>query len=99
MPREYKYSIGQEILELSWRCLDLAMEASKSKGSKKIEIIERLSHEFDRLKLRLRLGSEIGALSENCFARLQTNYLSEIGRMIGGWQKWAGDEEKVDNKL
>lgn len=89
MPREYKYSIGQDILELSWHCLDLTMDAAKNKKDTKTETIDELSREFDRLKLRLRMASEVGILNENCFAHLQKNYLAEAGKMIGGWQKWS----------
>lgn len=90
MPRAYKYEIGRDIQRLAWQCLDLALAAAKERGADKAGIISELSSAFDRLKLRLRLASEVGAISTGCFAHLQENYLAEAGRMLGGWRKWAG---------
>ena len=92
MPREYKYNLGEEIIDLSWLCLDGAFKAGYIKGSEKGKEIEKISYNFDCLKLRLRMASEIGAISDNVYVHLQENYIIEIGKMIGGWKKW--DEEK-----
>ena len=90
MPREYKYDIGQEAIGLGWECLDKVIEAEFAKGESKLKILENLSLSFDRLKLRLRMASEIGALSDGCYAHMQECHMNNIGKMIGGWKKWAG---------
>ena len=89
MKREYKYEIGQDIMRLAWRGLDLVMEVNSLPNEKKRVKIEELSLVFDKLKLRLRLAAEIGLMSKGQFSHLSENYLCEIGRMIGGWMKWA----------
>lgn len=88
-PKQYKYTLGENILSLHWQCLDLVMEANAADKRGKAGKIEELSLEFDKLKLRLRMAQEVEIISAGQFAHLQTTYLNECGKMIGGWQKWA----------
>lgn len=88
-PKEYKYSLGAEILTLAWNCLDLVIEANNLPNSKKAEKISQLSVIFDKLKMRIRMSQEIGLISIGQFAHLEENYILEIGQEIGGWLKWA----------
>ncbi|KKQ06960.1 MAG: hypothetical protein US16_C0005G0018 [Candidatus Moranbacteria bacterium GW2011_GWE2_36_40] len=89
MPREYKFTIGQEIIILCWKCLDQYFEINNLKDEEKFEAIKKLSKDFDKLKCRLRMSQEIEAMSEKHFVHLQENYLFSIGDQIGGWLKWA----------
>lgn len=88
-PKEYKYTLGKEILDLAWECLDLVLEANSFSGQEKSLRISTLSVCFDKFKIRLRMAQEIKLLSEKKFVHLQTYYLKEIGEMIGGWLKWS----------
>lgn len=88
-PKEHKYSLGGEILELSWRCLDLTIEANTLPNDRKEPKISELSAIFDRLKMRIRMSQEIQLLSVGQFVHLEENYLLPIGREVGGWLKWA----------
>lgn len=88
-PKQYKYTLGQNILDLSWQCLDLVLEANALAKEKKHPKILELSITFDKLKIRLRMAQEINLISKRQFSHIQTNYLKEIGEMIGGWLKWA----------
>ena len=88
-PKEYKYTLGEEILSLAWECLDLVLEANSCSGREKSLKISQLSVCFDKFKIRLRMAQEIKLLSERKFVHLQTYYLKEIGEMIGGWLKWS----------
>ena len=91
-PKEHKYSLGAEMIGLTWKCLDLTIEANGLPNNRKAPKISELSSVFDRLKMRVRLAQEIDLLSIGQFAHLQENYLLEIGKEIGGWLRWA---EKV----
>lgn len=91
MPKEYKFTIGQEIINLCWRCLDKYLEINNLENDKKFFEIKKLSLYFDKLKCRLRMSQEIGAISDKYFVHLQENYIFSIGDQIGGWQKWAMD--------
>ena len=88
-PKEHKYTLGREIIDLAWGCLDLAVLANKSPDDRKKTKIDELSEVFDKLKLRIRMAQEIDLLSIGQFAHLEENYLLEIGREIGGWLKWS----------
>jgi len=81
--------LGEDILKLSWRCLDLVLEANALPKENKYPKILELSINFDGLKIRLRMAQEIDLISERQFSHIQSNYLKEIGEMIGGWLKWA----------
>lgn len=89
MKREYKYTIGNETLAISWSCMDLFSDANNSPDSEKLSGIQALSVLFDKLKLRLRMMEEIKLISEKQFSYFSENYILPIGKMIGGWKKWA----------
>ena len=88
-PKEYKYELGRDIIWLSWRCLDLSLEANSVQNSAKAEKIKELSETFEKLKMRIRMSQEIRLITIGQFSHLEENFLFEIGRMIGGWKKWA----------
>ena len=87
-PKQYKYTLGESILDLSWQCLDLILEVNALPNEEKRPKILELSIAFDKLKVRLRMAQEMNLISERQFAHLQTYYLKEIGEMIGGWSRW-----------
>ncbi|NCA93936.1 MAG: four helix bundle protein [Sphingobacteriia bacterium] len=88
-PKEHKYSLGKEIVDLTWNCLDLTIEANNLRGKMKGDKIFELSLVFNKLKMRIRISQEINLISIGQFAHLQENYILIIGKEIGGWQKWA----------
>lgn len=91
--KEYKYSLGRDIIDLTWQCLDLTMEANNLANENKKEKIKELNLIFDKLKMRIRMGQEINLISVRQFAHLEENYIAEIGNQIGGWMRWAGSAE------
>ena len=88
-PREYKYTLGREIVEKGWKCLDLILEINAVPNDQKKFLLQKLSLVFDQLKIRLRMSQEVKIISVGQFTHLHTNYLKEIGSMIGGFMKWA----------
>jgi len=88
-PKQYKYALGQNIIDLAWKCLDLVLEVNILPDKEKYPKILELSVAFDQLKIRLRMVQEINLISKRRFAHLQTNYVKEIGEMIGGWLRWT----------
>ncbi|MFA5386510.1 MAG: four helix bundle protein [Candidatus Paceibacterota bacterium] len=89
LPKQYKYALGKDILELSWKCQDLVLEANALSHKEKYPKILELSTVFDRLKIRLRMAQEINLISKKQFVHIQTYYAKEIGEMVGGWLKWS----------
>ena len=76
-------------MDLSWNCLDLALEANSLPNEKKYQKIKMLSIEFDKLKIRIRMAQELNLISPGQFTHIQTYYAKETGEMIGGWLNWA----------
>jgi len=72
--RQYKYSLGEEIIELTWDCMDLVVKANAVSKEKKKKKIENLSITFDQLKIRLRIAQELEQISKGQYSHLQTNY-------------------------
>jgi len=95
-PKHYKYAIGQNILDLSWKCLDLVIEANSLPNEKKYQKIKELSIMFDKLKIRIRMAQELNLISAGQFAHIQTYYAKETGEMIGGWMNWAVNQITPD---
>ena len=94
-PKQYKYTLGENILGLSWKCLDLTIEANSLPNQKKYQKILELSIVFDKLKVRLRMAQELNLISEKLFAHIQIYYAKELGEMIGGWLNWANKHEII----
>jgi len=88
-PKQYKYTLGEDILQLSWQCLDLVLEANALPNERKQPKISELSITFDKLKVRLRMAQELNLISKKQFVHIQTYYIKEVGEMIGGWSRWA----------
>ena len=88
-PKQYKYTIGESILSLTWNCLDMVLDANSLPNEKKYQKIRELSITFDQLKIRIRMAQELNLISEGQFAHIQTYYAKEAGEMIGGWLNWS----------
>lgn len=88
-PKQYKYTLGESILNLSWNCMDMVLDANFLPNEKKYQKIKELSNTFDKLKIRIRMIQELNLISEGQFAHIQTCYAKETGEMIGGWLNWS----------
>ena len=93
-PKEYKYTLGEEIIKLAWQCIDNIIEANASPDNKKYIKILELSCSFDKLKARLRLAQEISLISIKQFCHLQVYYMKGTGEEIGGWLNWACSQKQ-----
>jgi hypothetical protein len=87
--KQYKYTLGQNILDLVWKCLDLVLEINSLPNQEKYQKLLKLSLIFDRLKIRLRMAQELNLISKKQFVHIQIYYIQEIGKMIGAWLKWS----------
>ena len=87
-PKEYKYTLGQSILDLGWETLDLVILANTLPNCDKGVKICRVSICFDQLKTRLRMAHELKLFSLKKYSYI-IEQNEEIGRMIAGWLRWA----------
>lgn len=84
--REYKYTLGEKLKNLCNEMLDLVVEANSAKD--KPQFIEKLDKKLETLRIHLRLAFDLKAISSGQLEVLNKQ-INEIGRQIGGWQKWA----------
>lgn len=87
-PKEYRYTLGQSIINLSWETLDLVILSNSLPNRNKGEKIHQVSAAFDQLKTRLRMAYELKLLSHKKYANI-VEQNEEIGKMITGWLHWA----------
>ena len=80
-PKQYKYTLGESLLEIAWQCLDLVLEVNHLSNEHKFAGLQKLSLSFDRLKLRIRMAQELEIISVRQFTHLQTVYLKEGTRV------------------
>lgn len=90
LPKQYRYSLGEMILTLTWQMLDLFIEIQHHsyKDTKKLTLIQSMSSCHEKLKLRIRFLGELKLISLKQQALLHTQ-TTEIGKMIGSWIKNA----------
>lgn len=86
--KEYKYTLGQSILECGWEVLDTIISANTAPNDEKAAEIRKASASFDKLKTRLRMSHELKLFSHKQYAFL-IEQNEEIGKMLSGWYTWA----------
>ncbi|OGM97572.1 MAG: hypothetical protein A2735_01600 [Candidatus Yanofskybacteria bacterium RIFCSPHIGHO2_01_FULL_41_21] len=81
-----RYSLGSSIDGLFLETIRDIFSASHKSRDQKIIYLQKASDEFDTLKFLLQVAWEIKALDNKKYIAL-SQHLTEIGRMLGGWQK------------
>ncbi len=83
--------MGVKIDNLFTDCLNYALRARYANSDTKYEHIEKLAVSFDSLKFFLQILWELKILDNKKYSHL-SKHLAEIGKMIGGWQKYTKKE-------
>ncbi len=87
-PKEYKYSLGEEVIGSAWQCLDNIVFANKLPNSRKSQYILKASADFEKVVLRLRMANELKLFNDKKMAYIITCEVA-IEKMLSGWYKWA----------
>ena len=82
-PREYKYSLGQDMKRDAMQLVRSIYRANKSADKK--EALENFLDEFELLKLQIRLCADMKILSLTKQAELSL-LMEGIGKQITGWR-------------
>ncbi len=82
-PREYKYTLGQELKRDGINLVRSIYRANKSKN--KVEYLETFLDDFELLKLELRLCSDMKILPLKKHIELSV-LMDRIGKQITGWR-------------
>jgi len=93
-PREYKYTLGQKIKEISGELLDgiVAANSAEDKGRYFPEIRARI----ERLRIQLRLAYDLKIINAKRLEFLN-RLLEEISKQTAGWEKWFAVKIKIPN--
>lgn len=89
LPRQYKYTLGENIISLTWKLIDLFIEIQLTQSLKtprKIFLIKSMNTHHEQLKLRIRFLGELKLISLKQQTTLNTSMV-DIGKMIGSWIK------------
>jgi len=86
--KEYKYTLGNSILECAWKVLDNIITANTLPNLEKKKYILKSSNYFDMLKTRLRVAHELKLIDNRRYSFL-INQFEDIGKMLSGWYKWS----------
>ncbi len=93
--KEYKYTLGNDILAQAWDVLDNIVRANAQPNCEKFQLLKEASISFDKLKMRLRMAHELGLISHKQYAFI-INQTTEIGKMLNGWYLWS---EKLSSSV
>jgi hypothetical protein len=87
-PKEYKYTLGEEILRLAWKTLDWTILANSLDNKEKRKYIGKSLATFNSLKYRFRIASDHQILSQKKHAYI-IKQSAEIEKMLRGWFSWS----------
>ena len=85
-PRAHKFSLGDRLVSTSLDILMGLVDATYSR--RKSQILEECALRMNRLRYLIRICKDLDVLAANSYEYASLN-IEEIGRMVGGWRKWA----------
>ena len=78
--------LGDRLVSTSLDLLLNLVEATYSR--RKLPILETCAAQMNRLRFLIRICKDRNILASNSY-EYASIHLEEIGRMVGGWRKWA----------
>lgn len=97
VPKTKKYSLWQRVEDSILSIMTGIIEAGHCTGKTQHEILLQMSVHVDLLKVLIRLSRETGCIDLKRYLDIEKQ-LQEIGRMLGGWIKFAGPQYAEDLK-
>jgi hypothetical protein len=83
-PREYKYTLGQDLKHDTMRLVRHIYRANKGEGRK--EHLEDFSDDFELVKLQVRLCHDLRLISPGRFSEVVL-LMDTIGKQVNGWRR------------
>lgn len=84
--KDYKYTLGEKLKDLCGDLLDLVVVANAA--TDKSELLRKLDLQLEKIRIHLRIAFDLKVISLGIF-EVFSRQLDELGRQLGGWQKWA----------
>ncbi|MCX6819808.1 MAG: four helix bundle protein [Candidatus Adlerbacteria bacterium] len=85
-PKAKRFTLGSKIDDVFLNAIEYCFLASYSSQGEKLVLLDRCIARTDLLKLLLQLAWEIKAVDNKKYINL-SEYLTEIGKMLGGWRR------------
>ncbi len=83
--REYKYTLGQKIKEISADLLDWIVVANSQKN--KSPYFSKIKLQTERLRIQIRLAYDLRIITGKRLEFLSRK-IEEISKQAGGWENW-----------
>lgn len=84
--KQYKYTLGEKLKLVCHNLLELIVIVNAVED--KLKPLKKLNNELENLRIHLRLAFDLKVISRGHLGALNKD-IEEIGKQIGGWQKWA----------
>jgi cytosine/adenosine deaminase-related metal-dependent hydrolase len=91
-PREQRFVLARVVQETALRFQERLIEAGVGHGRARGRALAQADVELTKLRFYLRLCKDLELLKLNQY-RHAAEMVSEVGRLLGGWRKTAGNEE------
>lgn len=85
-PHQYKYTVGQRLLDTLLDMTGLIFEINRHSNKSKSIYIEKYINKYQQMKVLWRLSNDLKIISQKIFIRLQP-CIENIGRQIYGIKK------------
>ena len=85
-PRAHRHSFTRRLLDAAFDLRERLEEANCRQGQARLERLERADEALARVRVYLRLASRWGWLSAGQYRHVAA-MVTEIGRLLGGWQR------------
>lgn len=86
IPRKYKFTLGDRIIDLLSDILELLIEAFYTPNKHKAKLLAKINLQLEKFRYYNRLAFELNLYNMATFKHLLSE-TDEIGRMVGGWLK------------
>lgn len=86
LPRDYRFTLGDRIVNHGYETLELLLEASYTKDRRNLLRLRRANGRINTLRYLLRLAKNFKVLSLRRYEH-GTRSLVDTGRQVGGWQR------------
>src|SRR4030042_3009426 len=91
--REFKYSLGEKLKNSAHEILDAIMRTNSMPDKEKQKCFPEIDFKKENLRVYLRIAADLKLISPGRLGVLNER-IEELGRQLGGWQKWTAKSRK-----
>ena len=86
--REFKFTLGEKIKNIAHEMLDLIMRTNSLPDNEKHKFFPEIDFKKENLRVYLRIACDLKQVSPGRLGAINEK-IEEVGRQLGGWQKWT----------